>query len=92
MATQAERIGIVETKVANIDVKIDELKEDFKISNGEIKDQLKTMYDASCSQHEQLAKKLSEVEKFKDKWLVIIAVVGPIIAFIAAHIDFKRLF
>lgn len=92
MATQAERIGVVETKVANIETKLDELKDDVKANNAEIKDQLKQMYDASCAQHAALAEKLSAVEKFKDKWLVIVAVVGPIAAYIIAHIDFKRLF
>lgn len=92
MASQAERIGVVETKVANIETKIDELKDDVKASNTEIKEQLKTMYEASCEQHASLAKKLSEVEKFKDKWLLIMAIVGPIVAYVAAHIDWKKLF
>ena len=76
MATPAERIGIVETKVQNLDEKIDEIKNDIKemhdcldkTRNG-LTDKLNEMYDASCSQHSSLAKEITELKTQRDKWI-----------------------
>ena len=79
MATTVERIGIVETKVENLNEKLDDLKVDVKDmhdcldrTRDDIKDQLKEMYDASCTQHAELAKKISVLEKVREKtmWMV----------------------
>lgn len=80
MATTAERLGIVETKVENLDEKLDHIQDDFKSSATEIKEQLKTMYDASCTQHSELAKKIGDLEKFRSKAMLYV-VVG--LAFVA---------
>ncbi|NDD04944.1 MAG: hypothetical protein EB078_08560, partial [Proteobacteria bacterium] len=62
MATTTERLGIVETKVENINEKLDELKVDVKDMHAcldntrdELKTRLDTMYEASCVQHAALA-------------------------------------
>ena len=68
MATAAERLAIVETKVENLDEKLDHLQDDIKSGNQDIKDELKKMYDASCTQHAELAGKIKELEGFKNKW------------------------
>lgn len=76
MATTAERIGVVETKVHNLDEKLDELKVDVKemhdcldkTRNG-LTDKLNEMYDASCSQHSALAKEITELKTQRDKWI-----------------------
>jgi predicted nuclease with TOPRIM domain len=75
MATTAERLGIVETKVSNLDEKLDELKVDVKDmhdcldkTRDGVMSKLDEMYDASCTQHDQLATKISELEKFKNKY------------------------
>ena len=79
MATTVERIGIVETKVENLNEKLDDLKVDVKDmhdcldrTRDDIKEQLKEMYDASCTQHAELAKKISGLEKVREKtmWMV----------------------
>ena len=74
MATTVERLGIVETKVANLDEKLDEIKVDVKDmhdcldkTRDGVMSKLDEMYSASCDQHDQLAKKISELEKSKDK-------------------------
>lgn len=72
MATTAERLGIVETKVENLDEKLDHIQDDFKASHVEIKEQLKTMYEASCTQHAELANKISSLEKFKNKGTMVV--------------------
>ena len=76
MATPAERIGIVETKVQNLDEKIDEIKNDIKEmhdcldkTRDGLTDKLNEMYDASCSQHSALAKEITELKSQRDKWI-----------------------
>jgi len=80
MATTAERLGIVETKVENLDEKIDHLKVDVKEmhdcldkTRDDLKAELQKMYGASCDQHAALAKDLSELKKLKEKWTYLIA-------------------
>jgi hypothetical protein len=58
MATTAERLGIVETKVVNLDEKIDEIKVDVNQLGAGINSRLDHMYDASCTQHAELAKSI----------------------------------
>ena len=82
MATTAERLGIVETKVANLDEKIDDIKLDIKDVHdcldrtGEnLKAQLQLMHDDSCRQHDALSCKIADLEKSKDK-VMMYALVG----------------
>jgi len=80
MATTVERIGIVETKVENLNEKLDELKVDVKDMHDcldrtreDLKSELEKMYSASCDQHAALAKDISELKKLKEKWTYLIA-------------------
>jgi len=75
MATAAERLGIVETKVENLDEKLDEIKIDVKDmhdcldkTRAGVMSKLDEMYGASCDQHSELAKKISELERIKTKY------------------------
>ena len=94
MATTIERIGIVETKVENLNEKIDHLKVDVKDmhdcldkTRDDLKAELQKMYGASCDQHAALAKDLSELKKVKEKWTYMFA--GGIAAagWFAGHSD-----
>jgi hypothetical protein len=80
MATTAERLGIVETKVINLDEKLDELKVDVKDmhdcldkTRDSVMTKLDDMYSASCEQHSQLATKITELESFKQRWIYTVA-------------------
>lgn len=80
MATTAERLGIVETKVHGLDEKLDDLKVDVKDvhecldkTRDDLTEQLKTMYDASCEQHSALAKEINTLKSQRDKWIWIAA-------------------
>lgn len=77
MATTVERLGIVETKVANLDEKIDDLKVDVRDVHDcldrtglELKQQLISMHESSCQQHNELSMKIKEMEKAKDKLMM----------------------
>lgn len=92
MATTAERLGIVETKVANLDSKIDDLKVDVKemhdcLDNTRdlLAEKLKEMSDASSKQHAELARKISDMEKLKDRWTFTVAGVLVAVGWISAH-------
>ena len=94
MSTTVERIGIVETKVENLSEKLDDLKVDVKDmhdcldkTRDTIKAQLAEMYDASCTQHAELAKKISALEKAKEKWTWIGAGIIGAGGFFAGHVD-----
>lgn len=94
MATTAERLGLVETKVAVMDEKIDTLKSDVKEvhdcldrTGAELKDQLRIMHESSCHQHDTLAAKISELEKFKMKWTWMVAGAVAAVGILSGHVD-----
>jgi flagellar capping protein FliD len=76
MAKVDERLGIVETKVENLNEKLDDLKLDVKDMHDcldktreGLTEKLNEMYDASCTQHASLAKELSALKTQRDKWV-----------------------
>ena len=80
MASTVERIGIVETKVENLSEKLDDLKVDVKEmhdcldkTRNDLKSQLETMYNASCEQHAELAKKIGNLEQIRQKMMWMVA-------------------
>jgi len=94
MATTVERIGIVETKVENLNEKMDELKVDVRDmhdcldrTRDDIKGQLKEMYDASCTQHAALAKEISSIKSQRDKLIWTFAGIVAAGGFFAGHAD-----
>lgn len=83
MASTAERLGVVETKVENLSEKLDDIKTEVKQmhdcldkTRDELSNKLEQMYQASCTQHAELAKKISTLEKIRDKitWMTAGAV------------------
>lgn len=87
MPSVVERVSVLETKVDGLNEKIDDIKVDVKSNHEDIKEQLKTMYDASCTQHAELAKKISEIEKFKNKWAYMTIGGIAVIAWVAGHLQ-----
>jgi len=94
MANTAERLGIVETKVQNLDEKLDDLKVDVKDmhdcldkTRNSLTDKLNEMYDASCSQHSALAKEISSLKSQRDKWVWTVAGGLVVLSWASAHAD-----
>ena len=94
MATTAERLGIVETKVANLDEKLDEIKVDVKDmhdcldkTRDSVMAKLEDMYGASCQQHSELASKITELEKFRQKWIYMTAGGVAVLGWVSGHMD-----
>ena len=80
MATTVERIGIVETKVENLNEKLDDLKVGVKDmhdcldnTRDSLTDKLNEMYNASCTQHAELAKKIGNLEQIRQKMIWMVA-------------------
>lgn len=94
MASAAERLGIVETKVVNLDSKMDELKIDVKemhdcLDNTRdlLAEKLKEMSEASNRQHAEMAGKIAAMEKLKDKWTYATMGGVVVIGWLSAHTD-----
>ena len=94
MATAVERIGIVETKVENLNEKLDDLKIDVKDmhdcldqTRDQLAEQLKCMAEASTTQHAEMAKKIAAMEKLKDKWTYATMGGVVVIGWLSAHTD-----
>ena len=94
MAPAAERLGIVETKVVNLDEKLDEIKVDVKDmhdcldkTRDSVMAKLDDMYGASCVQHSQLATKITELENFKQRWIYTVAGGAVVLSWLTAHAD-----
>ncbi len=93
MATVVERVGVLETKVQHVDEKLDDLKVDVKDmhdcldrTRDGIMGQLKSMSEESTGQHNELAGKIAELEKSKQK-LMMYAVVAMAFAAGAGWFD-----
>jgi flagellar capping protein FliD len=76
MATTVERLGVVETKVENLNEKLDDIKVDVKDmhdcldrTRDSLTEKLNEMYNASCTQHAALAKEISTLKTQRDKWV-----------------------
>lgn len=87
MATTAERLGVVETKVANLDEKLDDIKVDVKElhdcldrTGDNLSKTLAEMRQEATDQHNELAGKIKDLEKHKQK-LMTYGMIG--LAFIA---------
>ena len=92
MAKIEERIGVVETKVENLNEKLDDLKIDVKDmhdcldkTRDDLKGQLTEMYDASCSQHASLAKEINALKSQRDKWIWTSAGIIAAIGWVSGH-------
>ena len=94
MATTTERLGIVETKVENLGEKLDEIKVDVKDlhdcldrTRDGLQEKLNQMYEASCSQHAEMAKKISNLEKIREKTMWMVAGGIAMAGIFSGHLD-----
>jgi paraquat-inducible protein B len=77
MPTVAERISVVEVQVYNLDEKLDDIKVDVKEMHDcldrtgqSLNDTLTAMRNESSNQHNELAGKIAELEKHKQKLMM----------------------
>ena len=75
LAALPERVAVVEIKVEAINEKLSDIKADVKemhdcLDNTRelLSDKLKEMAEASNNQHSELAAKIGDIEKVKNKW------------------------
>jgi uncharacterized coiled-coil DUF342 family protein len=112
MASQTERLGIVETKVQHIDGKLDDLKNDVKEMHDcldatrdgfnerldkmleeyrENRDKFyvhaKELHEDGKKDHKDLYGKISELEKFKQKWVYMVMGGLAVLGWVSGHLD-----
>jgi len=94
MATTVERISIVEVKVENLNEKMDDLKVDVKDmhdcldkTRDSLIEKLDEMYTASCDQHAELAKKISNLEQIRQKMVWMVAGGVAFAGILSGHMD-----
>jgi chromosome segregation ATPase len=94
MATTVERIGILETKVENLNEKMDDLKVDVKEmhdcldkTRDSLIEKLDAMYNASCDQHAELAKKISNLEQIRQRMMWMVAGAVAFAGILSGHMD-----
>lgn len=94
MATTVERIGIVETKVENLNEKMDDLKVDVKgmhdcldKTRDTLAEKLEEMYNASCTQHTELARKIGDLEKVRQKVVWMAAGAVAFAGILSGHLE-----
>ena len=94
LAELPERVGIVETRVEHLNEKVDEIKVDIKDlhdcldnTRDSVMAKLDDMYGASCEQHSQLASKITELERFKQKWIYMTAGGVAVLGWVSGHMD-----
>jgi flagellar capping protein FliD len=99
MATTVERLGVVETKVENLNEKLDELKVDVKDmhdcldkTRDGLLEKLDEMYSASCTQHSQLAKEISALKSQRDKWVWLGAGALAALGWASGHMEVLSVF
>ena len=97
MATVAERLGIVETKVENLNEKIDDIKVDIRDvhdcldqAKNDLKEQLNNMYAVSCSQHTEMSQELSKLKSERDKWVWTGAGILIIVSWVVSHLEIVK--
>lgn len=112
MPTQAERLGIVETKVQHIDEKLDDLKtdvremhdcldktrdelnerldsmlEEYRLNRDKFYEHSNKLHEDEKAEHKSLTAKISELEKFRDKWMYMFLGGLAVVGWITGHID-----
>lgn len=87
MATVAERVGVLETKVTHIDEKVDDLKIGIRDMHDcldrtreSLAETLTSMRDESTAQHNELAGKVADIQKSKDKMMLYGAIAAAFVA------------
>jgi hypothetical protein len=68
LATLPERVSVLEVKMDNVDVKLDDIKNDVKDLSVSLTNTLTEMRTASTIQHSELANKIKDLETVKNKW------------------------
>lgn len=69
MATVAERVSVLETKIDNFDEKFDDIRNDITSNQSSLITTLKEMRDASTTQHAEMAAKIKDLQIVKEKWI-----------------------
>jgi hypothetical protein len=95
----SERVAVVETKVDAMIVCIDEIKHNVRDMHDcldktreAVLEELSSMNELNTEQHDELAKKVGDLEKFKTKWTYLILGAVAALGWAAGHTSALGLF
>jgi chromosome segregation ATPase len=87
LSTLPERVSVLETKLENVDYKLDDIKGDVKEMSINLTETLTKMQEASTKQHGELAGKIKELEQFKNKWVYLFLGGLAVLGWVSGHIE-----
>lgn len=89
-----ERVAVVETKqdamiacIEEIKINVKDLHDCLDNTRDDIMEKLEHMFKESAIQHDEIAKKVSSIEKLKDKWAYAVMGVVAFVGWASGHTD-----
>ena len=91
MPTTNERVSILETKVDDLKQDVKELHLCLDRTRDTLLEQVKDLREQNSKEHGQVIEKLERLEGWRNNWLGALAIIGPILAYAMAHIDWATI-
>jgi hypothetical protein len=92
MPTTNERVSVLETKVDSLKEDVKELHDCLHKTRETLVEEIKSQQAKNTQEHAQVMTRLEDLNTFKTKMLIALSTVGPIAAYLLAHIDITKLF
>ena len=87
MATQPERIAVLETKVDNLKEGVDGLKDTLTETHHQMMIQLDRVREDNSKEHAKVMEQLDDLMQFKNKWVWVGGGVLTVLSLIFGHIE-----
>jgi hypothetical protein len=91
MTTTNERVSILETKVDDLKQDVKELHLCLDRTRDTLLEQVKDLREQNSKEHDLVIEKLERLEGWRNNWLGALAIIGPILAYAMAHIDWATI-
>ena len=92
MPTTNERVSVLETKVDSLKEDVKELHDCLDRTRETVLNEIKCMQTSNSQEHARVMSMLEELNTFKTKLLIAVSIIGPIVAYVIAHVDIYKLF
>jgi len=87
MATQPERIIVLETKLEVVEDKISDLKVCLTESHNKLIDQLDHVREENTREHAKVMKQLDDLMQFKNKWVWLGGGILTVLSLVFGHLE-----
>ena len=89
MTTVNERVSVLETKVDDLKQDVRELHDCLDRTRDTLVTTIDHMREQNTAEHDRVMAKLELLEGWRNNWLGAVAIIGPILAYAMAHIDWS---